>query len=568
MAAATRREVAASRYRSANELYQDLRQVPSLELERKQYELVISKLRLVLQADPTSGYCDDALLRIAELYGELAERFDRDDDRSEELNTYRFLAREYPHSKHRSKAIFMENRLAASEPQETHVSKAQPSQARASPARAELAPALSDSHLPDRIVQAPGGASSASGPAGIGRMRHHSYDDGTRVVLDMDGMTPLKYEWLKNPDRLYIDLLGGRLSKSMIRGEEIRIADGLLKTARLAQNRTSKARLVLDLERSISFDAFWLEDPVRLVVDIRPEAAPRLARTLEGFGAGIREPALAGLPMLPPPRTGGSAPAPRAAATTVAGRLSLTRALGLKFGRVLVDAGHGGHDTGSVGRGGLREKDVVLDVSKRLGALLQARLGAEVLYSRETDAFVRLEDRAKVANEAGADLMISIHCNSAPSSRVRGIETYYLNLTEDSWALRVAANENAAASLAVHELRDLVSKIARKDTIEESRELATKVQSRLHAGVSKHSSSISNRGVRKAPFVVLINAKMPAILAEIGFISNRSDEALLRKASFRQEVAEHLFRGIADYASGLGMASSAGSQSPGSAPHD
>ncbi len=565
--AATKREAAASRYRSAAQLYQDLRQVPPLELGRRQYELVISKYRQVLQTDPTSGYCDDALLRIAELYGELAERSEREDDRAQELSAYRFLAREYPHSKHRGKAISMARRLAGPEGREAPAPEAQRPRAPVRPAGAERALALSDSHPPDRIVQPPGGAKSEGGPAGISGIRHHGYEDGTRVVVDMDSETPLKYEWLKRPDRLYIDLFGGRLEKSLAKGREIRIEDALLKSARLAQNRTSKARLVLDLEQAVSFDAFWLASPVRLVLDVRPRAAPRLARTLEAFRAEGSEPALAELPV-PPAAARETDPAPRAAAATITGSLSLTRALGLKFDTVFVDAGHGGHDTGSVGPGGLREKDVVLDISKRLGGLLQSRLGVRVLYSRESDVFVPLEDRSKLANEAQADLMISIHCNSAPSSRVRGIETYFLNLTEDPWALSVAAHENAAASLAVHELRDLVSRITRNDTLDESRELATKVQSKLHAGVSKHSSSIRNRGVRQAPFVVLVNAEMPAILAEIAFLSNKSDEALLRKPAFRQEVAEHLFRGIAAYASSLGMTSSAGSPSAGSALRD
>jgi N-acetylmuramoyl-L-alanine amidase len=210
----------------------------------------------------------------------------------------------------------------------------------------------------------------------------------------------------------------------------------------------------------------------------------------------------------------------------------------------------------------------VLDIALRLGKLVQERLGAEVIQTRTEDTFVALEERTRIANERKVDLMISIHCNSAPTSKVRGIETYYLNFTSDSWELSVASLENAAASRSVHELQDLVSKIALEEKIEESRDFATKVQSRLHAGVSKHSSSIRDRGIRKAPFVVLIGAEMPAVLAEIAFISNRSDEALLKKSSFRQDVAEHLYGGIADYANSLGVLSSRRSLSAGSAQRD
>ena len=188
---------------------------------------------------------------------------------------------------------------------------------------------------------------------------------------------------------------------------------------------------------------------------------------------------------------------------------------------------------------------MVLDISKRLGKLLEQRLGAEVIYTRESDVFVPLEDRPRIANERNADLMISIHCNSAPSSRVRGIETYYLSFTSDAWELSVASLENAAAKSTMHELQDLVAKIALDDKIDESREFATRVQSGLHRGIGKHSSSIKNRGIRKAPFIVLIGAEMPAVLAEIGFISNKSDgKPLMRKSGFRQEVAEHLSTGF------------------------
>ena len=412
--------------------------------------------------------------------------------------------------------------------------------------------ALSDSaHKAGATTQPPGQLAPNKSLVPISAIRHHSYEDGTRIVLEMSGKTALKYDRLRNPSRLYIDLFGSRMSDDLIRGIQLEIRDPLLATARLAQNRGNKARLVLDLRRSVSFDAFWLSEPTRLVIDIRDSSAPRAPRTLQ---------ALAGTPVTPV--------APRAAATTADGKHSLTRALGLKLDRILVDAGHGGHDTGSVGRGGLREKDVVLDISKRLGKLLEQRLGAEVIYTRESDVFVPLEDRPRIANERNADLMISIHCNSAPSSRVRGIETYYLSFTSDAWELSVASLENAAAKSTMHELQDLVAKIALDDKIDESREFATRVQSGLHRGIGKHSSSIKNRGIRKAPFIVLIGAEMPAVLAEIGFISNKSDESLMRKSGFRQEVAEHLFNGISEYADSLGAVSLRSSLSPGSAQRD
>ncbi len=243
--------------------------------------------------------------------------------------------------------------------------------------------------------------------------------------------------------------------------------------------------------------------------------------------------------------------AAREAAPTSDGDRSLIRALGLKIGRIVIDAGHGGHDTGTIGPTGLMEKDLVLDVSLRLGRLLESRLGADVIYTRDDDTFVPLETRTAIANEKQADLFISIHANSSPDSDARGVETYYLNFTSDPDALEVAARENAVSQKSIHELQDLVKKITLKEKIEESRELASDVQQSLYSGLSYKNPGLHNRGVKKAPFVVLIGANMPSILAEISFVSNPTDDKLLETPEYRQKIAESLYRGIAKYVSGL-----------------
>ena len=243
--------------------------------------------------------------------------------------------------------------------------------------------------------------------------------------------------------------------------------------------------------------------------------------------------------------------AAREAAPTSAGDRSLIRALGLKIGRIVIDAGHGGHDTGTIGPNGLQEKDLVLDVSLRLGRLLENRLGADVIYTRDDDTFIPLETRTAIANEKQADLFISIHANSSPDPAARGVETYYLNFTSDADALEVAARENAVSQKSIHELQDLVKKITLKEKIEESRELASDVQQSLYSGLSSKSSSLRNRGVKKAPFVVLIGANMPSILAEISFVSNPTDEQRLETPEYRQKIAESLYHGIAKYVGGL-----------------
>ncbi len=244
-------------------------------------------------------------------------------------------------------------------------------------------------------------------------------------------------------------------------------------------------------------------------------------------------------------------PESREARPTAAGDRSLTRALGLKIGKIVIDAGHGGHDTGTIGPNGLAEKDVVLDVAKRLGRLLETRLGAQVIYTRRDDTFIPLETRTAIANRARADLFISIHANSSRDSDARGVETYYLNFTSSPEALEVAARENAVSEKSIHELQDLVKKIAMKDKIDESREFAGDVQESLYDGLALENAGIRNRGIKKAPFIVLIGANMPSILAEISFVSNPTDERKMETSEHRQHIAESLYRGVSKYVNGL-----------------
>jgi N-acetylmuramoyl-L-alanine amidase len=241
----------------------------------------------------------------------------------------------------------------------------------------------------------------------------------------------------------------------------------------------------------------------------------------------------------------------KVAAPTANGDRSLIRALGLKIGKIVVDAGHGGHDTGTIGPNGLQEKDLVLDVALKLGKLLEKRLGAEVVYTRDDDTFIPLETRTAVANKEQADLFISIHANSSSDSTARGVETYYLNFTSSRDALEVAARENAVSEKSIHELQDLVKKIALKEKIEESREFAADVQKSLYTGLNAKNPGIRNRGVKKAPFIVLIGANMPSILAEISFVSNPGDEKKLKTNEYRQRIAESLYKGVAGYVNGL-----------------
>jgi len=236
---------------------------------------------------------------------------------------------------------------------------------------------------------------------------------------------------------------------------------------------------------------------------------------------------------------------------TADGGRSMVRALGLKIGRIVVDAGHGGHDSGTLGPDGIEEKDVVLDVSLRLGKLLKQRLGADVIFTRSDDTFIPLETRTAIANKAQADLFVSVHANSSPDPTARGVETYYLNFTSSPESLELAARENAVSQQSIHQLSDLVKKIALHDKIDESREFASDVEKYLYDGLDQGNPGLKDRGVKQAPFVVLIGANMPSILAEISFLTNPDDARQLRDPNYRQRIAESLYRGIARYVSGL-----------------
>jgi N-acetylmuramoyl-L-alanine amidase len=218
----------------------------------------------------------------------------------------------------------------------------------------------------------------------------------------------------------------------------------------------------------------------------------------------------------------------------------------------VIDPGHGGRDTGTVGPGGLLEKDLVLEIAKNLKRLLEQKLNAQVFLTREEDVFVPLEERTSLAKQRQADLFISIHANSSNLRSTSGVETYYLDFASNASERETAARENAATSQNVRDLEDLIKQIVQADKSKESRELAAVVQRKLFAD-SQHLFPVThNRGVRRAPFIVLIGANMPSILAEVAFISNPRDEKLLKKQDVRERLAQALFAGIQGYARALG----------------
>ena len=285
----------------------------------------------------------------------------------------------------------------------------------------------------------------------------------------------------------------------------------------------------------------------------QPEAVGIAKETPPNAAAGPpREPAKTSIP--PIPSLPDPAPLPKIALPTSKGDRTLTRTLGLKIGRIVLDPGHGGHDTGTIGPGGLMEKDLVLKLALELKKLLEDKLSAEVVLTRSDDTFISLEERTQIANESQADLFISLHANSSSSRNVSGVETYFLDFARTDAAREVAARENATSDRNIRDLQNLIEKIAQADRQEESKEFASIVQKNLYTGARKVIPASKNRGVRSAPFIVLIGARMPSILAEVSFLSNPRDEKALNKASGTQMLASALFQGIEGYMKTLGKA--------------
>ncbi len=436
------------------------------------------------------------------------------------------------------------------------------------------------------------------GTAKVTAIRTWNADDYTRVVVDLNNAVKYESARIKNPDRIYFDLYTAQLGKS-VTDKELPVQNGFLRSVRVAQNKDGVVRLVLDVESVEGYSAFLLPDPYRLVIDVHgdvhgaTEAASNQPQPRIGIGhlAGdgpasmpaTNTPAASEKVQVPVDRTSAgtsattaadnvpnagasvsvSAPVSRQPHTgpispAVADRpmndgdRSLTRTLGLKINRIVIDPGHGGYDTGTIGPHGLMEKNVCLDVALRLGRLIHKKLpGAEVIYTRKTDVFVPLEERTAIANQAKADLFISIHANASHDENARGIETYYLSFTTSQEALETASRENALSDESVHQLQDLIKQIASNDKIEESHELASDIQNSLTGQLREVSTAERNRGVKKAPFVVLIGADMPSVLAEISFLSNPTDEKLLEKPVQRQRIAQGIFRGVTRYLSSL-----------------
>lgn len=360
--------------------------------------------------------------------------------------------------------------------------------------------------------------SSAAYPVSLLGVRYLTYKSHTRVVIDLSSQALFNSNRLKDPERLYFDIKGCTLSKDT--KASIDVDDGIVKKIRTGQFSESESRVTLDLEGMSQYSAFVLQNPDRLVIDVyKPETtAPPVVDN---------KPVIKEIPE------------------------------DVKITTIVIDPGHGGKDPGAVGLNGLKEKDVVLEVGKKLGVILKERYGVNIIYTRKTDVFIPLNERTEIANTKNADLFISIHANANTKRSAKGIETYILNWTNDDESLKVAARENNISISKMKLLRGglqmILDDLSRSYKKKESVRFARNVQDSMVSTLKNKYRGTADLGIKQALFYVLIGAEMPSALVEISFISNREEEKLLSSSTYRDRIAEGIANGVGDYIKGSTM---------------
>ncbi len=360
----------------------------------------------------------------------------------------------------------------------------------------------------------------------IYNLRSYTHPSHTRIVVDIGTLREYSFNELRKPDRIYVDIYQAKLNP-LLHGKTFLVKNAYLSQIRIAQKTSSTVRVVADLDFQTvkRYHIFHLFDPFRIVIDIYP-----LASTQDASPAKPSQP--------PQPAKSG---------------YSIARQLGLGIQTIVIDPGHGGEDPGCIGKKGIKEKNIVLDVSSRLKKLLSQNDQLEVILTRESDIFIPLESRTVIANQKNADLYISIHANAHRSRKRSGVETFYLNISQDASVNEIAARENATSTKNLSEMKEILLKIVRNSKIVESKELADKIQKNLVKSLSQKYKKVKNLGVKGGPFWVLIGVEeAPSVLVEISHLSNQTEEARLKSPQYRQQIAQGIYEGVLEYIRSLG----------------
>jgi N-acetylmuramoyl-L-alanine amidase len=526
-----------------------------------QLRWVVRNYESVVRRFPKSGYCDNALWQGGNLAILIFERYDKGEDRQTAIRLLKLLRDGYPSSPFRARA--------AQQLQEMDLVQAPAPQ----PLPGQLivpetiVPRSADLAVPPppspSVSPSPSPASTTT-VATIKEIRRVPLPDGVRVSIELDAESIYRHEQLERPRRVFFDLKGARTT-APLQDAVLKFDDDVVREIRLGRHPQNTTRVVMDMEAVEAYSVFTLYNPFRLVIDFKraasaaKPAAPAATTGLTAALPGTRVPAVSPVvdekpipaakepvPLVSRPAAAPATVSPTSPAANSNGQFSLARQLGLGISRIVLDAGHGGHDPGARGNG-MNEAELVLDVTLRLRDLLEKQPGIEVTLTRDSDEFIQLEERTAIANRTGADLFLSIHANASRNAQARGVETYFLNFASNPEAEAVAARENSASGKTMHSLPEIVRAIALNNKIDESRDFADMVQKSMVRRLSSKNRTPRDLGVKQAPFVVLIGAGMPSVLAEISFITNKQDGTLLKTGAYRQQIAESLFDAIVRY---------------------
>jgi N-acetylmuramoyl-L-alanine amidase len=493
---------------------------------------------------PGSGYTDNALWQGANLSLVAYDRFGQDSDMKTGIRLLTQLRVQHPSSSLSVQARdLMRQRDAMPAAMPPAVAIVPPP------------PVLSSRALP---LDPPAAVPPLPRPSAIAirDVKRTALPDGIRVSIELDAESTYHAERLENPRRVFFDIKGARPSAAL-QDSSLKFPDDIVREIRLGRHPNA-TRIVMDMEGAESYSVFTLYDPFRLIVDFKraasppPVAAPPPALPAATRQTPAQDADSAALPDAKPipSRPITAVPPPALPNANLDGKFSIARQLGLGISRIVIDAGHGGHDPGAMSNG-ISESELTLDVALRLSRLLENQPGVDVVMTRSTDVFIPLEERTAIANREGADLFLSVHANASRNSKARGVETYFLNFATNPDAEAVAARENAGSAQSMNRLPAIVKAIALNNKREESKDFAEAVQRSMVRRLGAKNKDMRDLGVKQAPFVVLIGAAMPSVLAEIAFVTNKQEGALVKTGPYRQQIAEALFDAVVRYQQSL-----------------
>lgn len=505
-------------YIKAESCYNSLRQNELKKKYRDNWLRCIDKFHRLYQKNPDGEWAAASLFAAGKLYAELYKYSKRKSDLQAGHDLYVQVIDRFPDSRYKMKAAL--------------IIETMPQWVRDKPldAKDDLAKIIEtddSTAMVNKNVQSRTDDSSMSALVTVDDLRFWSNPNYTRIVIDASRETSFYHHLLKKdptinkPQRLYVDLKESRLGRNI--KKRIPINDDLLLNARAGQFTHNSVRVVVDIKSFKTYKIFSLKDPFRIVIDVWGIAELQRPSQVQPLIAAEKSTKLP---------TG-----------------ALAKQLALGISRIIIDPGHGGHDYGAPGYlKGVHEKDIALQIARRLAKKIRKELDCQVFLTRNSDKFLTLEERTAIANTKNADLFLSIHTNSHKDRRAFGIETYFLNLATDDDAIRVAAIENATSTKNISDLQNILFDLMQNAKINESSRLANHVQVSLIDHLkSKRYSRIKDKGVKQAPFYVLLGAQMPAVLVETSFISNPRECKRLINPRYQERLCDAIVSGIKEY---------------------